>query len=83
MLQVPSHIIKHEVNDAFFAVTQSESERSCILLLRLQTHDGSWIWCHTVIQVKDGANSSSSSGGGGSSGGDGQSTIVCTNQILT
>ena len=35
-----------------FSVTQSESERSCILLLRLQKQDGSWIWCHTVIQVR-------------------------------
>src|SRR5699024_10825568 len=29
-----------------FAVTQSEQERSCILLLRLQTSSMNWIWVH-------------------------------------
>ncbi len=35
-----------------FSVTQSENERSCILLVQLQRRDGSTIWCHLVMQVK-------------------------------
>lgn len=53
-----------------FSVTQSEQERSCILLLRLETNAGSWIWVHVVLQVKDSNDSSQ------------QPVIVCTNQVL-
>ncbi len=35
------------------AVTQSENERSCILLVRQQRRDGSYIWCHLVMQVRE------------------------------
>ena len=53
-----------------FAVTQSENDRSCILLLRLQKQDGSWMWVHTVLQVKENLEHSQSP------------VIVCTNQVL-
>lgn len=52
------------------AVTQSEQERSCILLVRLQTSRSGWLWIHAVLQVKDGSDSSQ------------QPVIVCTNQVL-
>lgn len=35
-----------------FTVTQSEQDRSCILLVRLQRRNGSWLWIHCVLQVK-------------------------------
>lgn len=54
----------------FLAVTQSESERACISLIRLQKSDGSWIWCHCVIQIKESNDPSQSP------------VIICTNQIL-
>ena len=53
-----------------FSVTQSESDRSCILLLRLQKQDGGWVWVHTVLQVKENLENSQSP------------VIVCTNQVL-
>ncbi len=63
----------------YFAVSQSEQEKSCILLLRLQTRTGGWVWVHCVMQVKENL--------------DGlphvqqqsqhQSAIVLTNQVLT
>jgi hypothetical protein len=52
------------------SVTQSESDRSCILLLRLQRQDGGWVWVHTVLQVKENLENSQSP------------VIVCTNQVL-
>ncbi|XP_054154328.1 mucin-12-like [Oppia nitens] len=52
-------------------ITQSEQERSCILLLRLQTNANTWIWVHVVLQVKDSNDSSQ------------QPVIVCTNQVLS
>ncbi|CAG2162838.1 unnamed protein product, partial [Oppiella nova] len=52
-------------------ITQSEQERSCILLLRLQTNASAWIWVHVVLQVKDSNDSSQ------------QPVIVCTNQVLS
>lgn len=51
-------------------ITQSEQERSCILLLRMQTRSNTWVWVHVVLQVKDSTDSSQ------------QSVIVCTNQVL-
>ena len=54
----------------FVIVTQSENDRSCILLLRLQKQDGGWVWVHCVLQVKENLESSSSP------------VIVCTNQVL-
>ena len=52
-------------------ITQSEQEKSCILLLRLETADHRWIWVHSVLQFRD-ANDASQ-----------QPTIVCTNQVLS
>ncbi|RWS27082.1 neuronal PAS domain-containing protein 2-like protein [Leptotrombidium deliense] len=52
-------------------ITQSEQERSCILLLRLQTSSHNWIWVHIVLQVKDSNDTSQ------------QPVIVCTNQVLS
>ncbi|KAI2805833.1 hypothetical protein BLOT_004838, partial [Blomia tropicalis] len=52
-------------------ITQSEQERSCILLLRLQTSSLDWIWVHVVLQVKDNNENSQ------------QPVIVCTNQVLS
>jgi hypothetical protein len=34
-----------------FTVTQSEQDRSCILLIRLQRRNGDWLWIHCVLQV--------------------------------
>lgn len=51
-------------------ITQSEQERSCILLLRLETQSHNWVWVHVVLQVKDNNDTSQ------------QPVIVCTNQIL-
>jgi hypothetical protein len=59
------------------AVSQSEQEKSCILLLRLQTRGGDWLWVHCVLQVKDGSESSSNSQQQPT-----QSVIVATNQVL-
>lgn len=52
-------------------VTQSEQERSCILLARLQRRAGDWLWLHCVLQVKESPESSQ------------QPVIVCTNQVLS
>lgn len=54
----------------YFAVTQSEQDRSCILLLRMQKKTGDFIWVHVVLQVRDSQDSNQ------------QSVIVCTNQVL-
>ena len=53
-----------------FAVTQSEQDRSCILLVRMQRRTGDFIWVHVVLQVRDGQDSNQ------------QPVIVCTNQVL-
>lgn len=55
-------------------VTQSEQERSCILLAQFQNRAGEWIWMHCVLQVKEGTE--------GGAGGQ-QPIIVCTNQVLS
>ncbi|XP_074600474.1 uncharacterized protein LOC141854610 [Brevipalpus obovatus] len=52
-------------------ITQSEQERSCILLLRLETNNHEWVWIHSVLQVKDSSDNSQ------------QPVIVCTNQVLS
>ncbi|RXG51643.1 Neuronal PAS domain-containing protein 4 [Armadillidium vulgare] len=41
-------------------ITSSEQDRSCILLLRLQSTNGSWRWVHCVLQVKDSGDVSTS-----------------------
>lgn len=53
-----------------FKVTQSEQDRSCILLVQLQRSDGQFIWVHVVLQVRDSQDSNQ------------QPVIVCTNQVL-
>ena len=53
-----------------FTVTQSEQERSCILLAQFQRSSGDWIWLHCVLQVKECSESNQ------------QPVIVCTNQVL-
>ncbi|CAG7720197.1 unnamed protein product, partial [Allacma fusca] len=50
--------------------SQSEQEKSCILLLRLRTRKFDWIWIHCVLQVKEGQEAQ-------------QSVIVATNQVLS
>ena len=59
-----------EFSTLYISVTQSENDRSCILLLRLQKQDGTWMWVHTVLQVKENLEHSQSP------------VIVCTNQVL-
>lgn len=51
-------------------ISQSEQERSCILLMKILTRSGTSLWVHVVLQVKDSSESSQ------------QPVIVCTNQIL-
>ncbi|RZC34804.1 neuronal PAS domain-containing protein 4, partial [Asbolus verrucosus] len=52
-------------------VTQSEQERSCILLAQFQRRSGDWLWMHCVLQVKESSESNQ------------QPVIVCTNQVLS
>ncbi|XP_072402156.1 PAS domain-containing protein cky-1 [Diabrotica undecimpunctata] len=52
-------------------ITQSEQERSCILLAQFQRRTGEWMWMHCVLQVKESSESNQ------------QPVIVCTNQVLT
>ncbi|XP_059095501.1 PAS domain-containing protein cky-1-like isoform X1 [Tigriopus californicus] len=52
-------------------ITQSESDRSCICLVRLQQAEGTWIWCHTVIQLREAGDT------------DQNPNILCTHQILS
>lgn len=52
------------------AVTQSDQERSCILLTRYQTQAGGWIWAHCVMQVRENMEGSQ------------DPVIVLTNQVL-
>lgn len=54
----------------FPTVTQSEQERSCIALLRLQRRSGQFLWVHAVMQLKDNLENSQ------------RPVIVCTNQVL-
>lgn len=54
----------------FLIVTQSEQDRSCILLVRMQSQNGEFICVHAVLQVRDGQDSNQ------------QPVIVCTNQVL-
>ncbi|XP_044741740.1 neuronal PAS domain-containing protein 4 [Chrysoperla carnea] len=52
-------------------ITQSDQDRACILLVRLQRRMGDWIWVHCVLQVKDSIENNQ------------HPVIVCTNQILS
>ncbi|XP_050313606.1 PAS domain-containing protein cky-1 isoform X2 [Anthonomus grandis grandis] len=52
-------------------ITQSEQERSCILLAQMQRRTGDWIWMHCVLQVKESTETNQ------------EPIIVCTNQVLT
>ncbi|KAG5682281.1 hypothetical protein PVAND_011644 [Polypedilum vanderplanki] len=52
-------------------ITQSEQDRSCIVLTRLQQKTGDFIWIHLVLQVRDSQDSNQ------------HSVIVCTNQVLS
>ncbi|KAL1131679.1 hypothetical protein AAG570_011292, partial [Ranatra chinensis] len=52
-------------------VTQSEQDRSCILLIRVQRRSGDWLWIHCVLQVKENMENSQ------------QPLIVATNQVLS
>ncbi|XP_014287539.1 PAS domain-containing protein cky-1 [Halyomorpha halys] len=52
-------------------ITQSEQDRSCILLVRVQRRSGDWLWVHTVLQVKENLENSQ------------QPLIVATNQVLS
>ncbi|XP_026470600.1 neuronal PAS domain-containing protein 4-like [Ctenocephalides felis] len=63
--------IAREAQSKHRLITQSEQDRSCILLLRMQRRTGDWLWVHCVLQVKDGADSAQ------------QPVIVCTNQVLS
>jgi hypothetical protein len=61
------------LNNNFFSsktVTQSEQDRSCIVLTRLQQKTGEFLWIHLVLQVRDSQDSNQ------------HSVIVCTNQVL-
>uniref|UniRef100_A0A1A9WF50 BHLH domain-containing protein n=1 Tax=Glossina brevipalpis TaxID=37001 RepID=A0A1A9WF50_9MUSC len=51
-------------------ITQSEQDRSCILLIRMQRSLGDFIWVHVVLQVRDPQDSNQ------------QPVIVSTNQVL-
>ncbi|KAH8417015.1 hypothetical protein KR222_001510 [Zaprionus bogoriensis] len=51
-------------------ITQSEQDRSCILLVRMQRSCGDFTWVHVVLQVRDSPDSTQ------------QPVIVCTNQVL-
>jgi len=53
-----------------FSVIQSEQDRSCILLVRMQRSSGEYTWVHVVLQVRDSPDSTQ------------QPVIVCTNQVL-
>jgi PAS domain len=61
-----------------FAVTQSEQEKSCILLVRLQRKKGDWAWLHCVLQVKDSLDHTQQ----GNTQTHNSPVIVCTNQVL-
>lgn len=52
-------------------ITQSEQDRSCILLIRMQKRCGNWLWIHCVLQVKDNMENNQTP------------IIVSTNQVLS
>lgn len=52
-----------------FLVTQSEQDKCCILLVKLQQRSGDFLWVHVVLQVKDATDTP-------------RQLIVATNQIL-
>ena len=52
-------------------VTSSDSDKSSILPLRLQTMSGGYLWVHTVLQLKDGVEEGAAP------------VIILTNQILS
>lgn len=52
-------------------VTQSEQDRSCILLIKMQKRCGNWVWIHCVLQVKDNMENNQTP------------IIVSTNQVLS
>ncbi|XP_055311408.1 PAS domain-containing protein cky-1 isoform X2 [Sitodiplosis mosellana] len=52
-------------------ITQSEQDRSCILLVQMQRRSGTFVWAHVVLQVRDSQDNSQ------------QPVIVCTNQVLS
>ncbi|CAG9112619.1 unnamed protein product [Plutella xylostella] len=52
-------------------ITQSEQERSCIALLRLQRRCGQFLWVHAVLQLKENLENSQ------------RPVVVCTNQVLS
>ncbi|KAL0868596.1 hypothetical protein ABMA27_008059 [Loxostege sticticalis] len=51
-------------------ITQSEQDKCCILLIKLQQRSGQFLWVHVVLQVKDAADSP-------------RQFIIATNQILS
>lgn len=53
-----------------YIVTQSEQDRSCILLVQMQRCDCEFVWVHVVLQVRDSQDANQ------------QPVIVCTNQVL-
>ncbi|GAB6025479.1 hypothetical protein CHUAL_011219 [Chamberlinius hualienensis] len=55
-------------------ITQTESDRACVLLVRMQSFAGDhsrWIWAHVVLQVKDNMEGMQNP------------IILCTNQVLS
>ncbi|KAF9813736.1 hypothetical protein SFRURICE_007891 [Spodoptera frugiperda] len=51
-------------------ITQSEQDKCCILLVKLQQRSGQFLWVHMVLQVKDATDTP-------------RQFIVATNQILS
>ncbi|CAG9567926.1 unnamed protein product [Danaus chrysippus] len=51
-------------------ITQSEQDKCCILLVKLQQRSGSFLWIHMVLQVKEAADAP-------------RQFIVATNQVLS
>ncbi|CAH2235480.1 jg8946 [Pararge aegeria aegeria] len=51
-------------------VTQSDQDKCCILLVKLQQRSGQFLWVHMVLQVKDAADTP-------------RQFIVATNQVLS
>lgn len=60
----------HRPHFVLLPVTQSEQDRSCILLVQMQRRSGDFMWVHVVLQVRDSQDSNQ------------QPVIVCTNQVL-
>ncbi|CAH0731961.1 unnamed protein product, partial [Brenthis ino] len=51
-------------------ITQSDQDKCCILLVKLQQRSGQFLWVHVVLQVKDAADTP-------------RQFIVATNQVLS